>query len=317
MAIIWRRASPQDIGPCLALQPTNRGDAFPDLQSAIPAWEELSRASFFLSAVIEASPPVQGQSIIGFGSAVLVRSQFLDSEIAKPRPYVASRVFAGLAEGTSVLATRELVATANADRGVDVVVLYTSYRSEILNDALTHDVRTAFVDSLIAELAGYRVSRVLSETTSPQLEALHRDSPEHRVIAEFPEIGHVLHLMTEQSVSALPGSKANPLFRTAAPVLRLRSSDQKLLLAALAGATDIELASELGTTLPAIKARWRSTYARVADAMPTLLNGGCDEDTRGTQKRHRVLAYLRSHMEELRPYDWSERTLRAAIGAPR
>jgi len=87
-------------------------------------------------------------------------------------------------------------------------------------------------------------------------------------------------------------------------VLRLRDSDQQLLLAALRGATDTELVTELGVKLSAVKARWRSTFARIAEAMPDMVSDVNDHEGRGPQKRHKVLSYLRSHPEELRPYDW-------------
>ena len=96
----------------------------------------------------------------------------------------------------------------------------------------------------------------------------------------------------------------NVIFTFRNPELRLRDSDQRLLLAALKGATDQELTTELGVTLSAVKARWRSTFARIARTMPGLLDDVSDGDARGMQKRHRVLAYVRRHPEELRPYHW-------------
>ena len=85
-------------------------------------------------------------------------------------------------------------------------------------------------------------------------------------------------------------------------MLRLRQSDQQLLLAAQDGATDWELTAKLGLTLAGVKARWRSTFARIALVRSDLVS---DEDTgknRGLQKRHGVLAYVREHPEELTPY---------------
>ena len=106
----------------------------------------------------------------------------------------------------------------------------------------------------------------------------------------------------------MPGSVGNVIFRIQTPQLRLRESDQDLLLAALNGATDAELAAELGITSAAVKARWRSAFARVAMALPSLVDEADDREGRGTQKRHRVLAYMRTHPEELRPYDWTAKT---------
>jgi hypothetical protein len=41
--------------------------------------------------------------------------------------------------------------------------------------------------------------------------------------------------------------------------------------------------------------------------MPDLVRDAVDHEGRGAQKRHRVLAYVRSHPEELRPFDWATR----------
>jgi hypothetical protein len=111
-------------------------------------------------------------------------------------------------------------------------------------------------------------------------------------------------MMTRESAQAESSSVANILFGFREPVLRLRDSDQRMLLTALRGDTDQELATELGLTLSAVKARWRSTFARTAEKMPDLLDGINGGDARGTQKRHRVLAHVRRHPEELRPYLW-------------
>lgn len=314
--ITWRRATLEDICTCLMLQPSNRGDALPDVKSAIRPWQALFQAPFFLSVVIEASPAIQGHHLIGFGAAVLVSQQFVDAEVASPRAYIAARILASMEQGRSVLATQKTVARANARDGVDVAVIYNAYRESILDKEANHNVRMAFVSSLVQALSGFRVLRILSETTNKPMEALCPQSPEHEIIGEFSNIGHVIYLMTEKSVRVLPGSVANPLFTPVRPVLRLRDSERELLLLSIEGATDYELAGQLAVTLPAIKARWRSIFARVVEAIPGLLEEDAGDDVRGGQKRHRVLAYVRTHMEELRPYDWrSERSVKAARAA--
>jgi hypothetical protein len=115
--------------------------------------------------------------------------------------------------------------------------------------------------------------------------------------------------MTQESAQGMPGSVGNVLFSIREPTLRLRDSDQQLLIAALRGATDRELASGLGFTLSAVKARWRSAIARVEETMPDLVCDDVYHEGRGSQKRHRVLAYVRSHPEELRPFDWTTKNL--------
>ena len=99
------------------------------------------------------------------------------------------------------------------------------------------------------------------------------------------------------------------MFQAGKSVLGLRSTDQELLLAALKGFTDPELASELGLTEEAVKRRWAALFSRVEESMPELFSSlrarSCTQSSsqqRGPQKRHRILAYVRDHPEELRPY---------------
>jgi len=105
---------------------------------------------------------------------------------------------------------------------------------------------------------------------------------------------------------AVTGSFINPLFHYREPVLRLREADQRLLLAALGGLTDEELSRKLRLTLPAVKKRWISLFERTVHARPDLfpeVDHREDGAKRSRQKRHHVLAYMRSHPEELRPFE--------------
>jgi hypothetical protein len=80
---------------------------------------------------------------------------------------------------------------------------------------------------------------------------------------------------------------------------------QALLVAALDGKTDAELSEALDLSVEAVKKRWVSLFARVEQFMPDILESmDVDSTRRGPQKRHRVVAYVRRHPEELRPYAW-------------
>jgi hypothetical protein len=101
------------------------------------------------------------------------------------------------------------------------------------------------------------------------------------------------------------GSIASLLFEMRERRLHLRSSDQTLAAAAVHGHTDPELALELGISLAAVKKRWLALYDRMGRLEPGLLadaTADADKATRGPQKRHRVLAHLRQHPEELKPW---------------
>jgi hypothetical protein len=78
----------------------------------------------------------------------------------------------------------------------------------------------------------------------------------------------------------------------------------KIVAAALKGATHQELSFELGISVPAVKKRWRSIYIEVEDHMPELFANytAAEDGKRGPQRRHTVLAYMRDHPAELRPF---------------
>lgn len=307
MAITWRPATCIDIEPGLRIQLKNRGDALVGSEAAVESWKRLFRDPFSSMVVLESSPSIRGHRLVGFGAAVIVSPSFADAAIADPRPDINSRIIASIHSGQPVLATRSELARANAEQGIDIVVLSGVWRDDILTPAERQEVKTLLASSFTEVHAGYRIRRILCETADELESQFLARSIVYKAVAEFPEVGRVLYVMTRESVKAVPGSLGNVLFNFREPVLRLRDSDQEMLLAALRGATDSELATELGLTLSAVKARWRSTFTRIAAAMPGLVSDVGDDECRGSQKRHIVLAYVRNHPEELRPYDWKKK----------
>jgi hypothetical protein len=98
------------------------------------------------------------------------------------------------------------------------------------------------------------------------------------------------------------------MYRYQEPVLRLSPAEQNLLAAALSGKTDAELSAVLGLSIEAIKKRWMSIFDRVDEFKADILTRTDeDSDGRGPQKRHRVVAYVRNHPEELRPFAWDRK----------
>jgi hypothetical protein len=95
------------------------------------------------------------------------------------------------------------------------------------------------------------------------------------------------------------------LFDYHPPLLSFNRSEQRVLISALTGATDEQLSTTLGVSIPAIKKTWASIYHRVADHLPELVRDVSQSDVggapRGREKRRELLAYLREHPEELRP----------------
>ena len=110
---------------------------------------------------------------------------------------------------------------------------------------------------------------------------------------------------TREKAAEQPGSWASLFFAYQKPVIGFTRSEQRLLSVALRGGTDQELSDQLGISLSAVKKMWAAIYFRVQSHKPFDLRLELDEridGDRGKEKRRKLLAYLREHPEELKPY---------------
>lgn len=107
--------------------------------------------------------------------------------------------------------------------------------------------------------------------------------------------------VTLEDIRAHPHSIGAGLFMHDAPQFGFTRGEQELLELALDGVDDTAVAKSVFVTVPAIKRRWATIFERVGTIRPELCPVDA-EGTRGVQKRQRVLTYVRSHPEELRPF---------------
>jgi len=131
-------------------------------------------------------------------------------------------------------------------------------------------------------------------------------------VVRTPHIVGVTRELERGRGGSWAGSWVGALFDYHVPTLGFNRSEQRLLERALSGATDEQLARMLGISLPTAKKMWVSIYNRVEDRLPALVSDPLRSDSpagsRGKEKRRGLLAYLREHLEELRPV--SRRLLR-------
>jgi hypothetical protein len=236
---------------------------------------------------------------------VFVMKAFADREIKAPQPGLNSRIIAAVAAEESILLSRAQIAAGNAGEGIDFVNMYGMWREGIMNADQLAEVHALLGTSFVEHFAGYRFNRVFKEAVGQSSIALARATGTYRIVAEFKKSESALAVATRESVLTAPYSVAAALYRYQAPELHLRPAEQSLLAAALVGKTDAELSEDLGLSIEAIKKRWMSIFDRIDEFKPEILSRtGADSDGRGPQKRHRVVAYIRSHPEELRPFSW-------------
>jgi hypothetical protein len=301
----WRPISEPDLSKCLEIEPACLGDRIVGRGAAVRIWKSFLNNPAFLANVIESERPIAGHNIVGCGMGVFMSRSFADREIKDPRPGLNSRIIAAVASGESPVLSQVQIGVGNAGEGLDFVNMYGAWREGILNADQTAEVQALLGTSFVEHFAGYRFNRVLKEAIGHSQIALARATGTYRLVAEFQESESALAVVTPECVVSAPYSVAARMYRYQEPVLHLRPSEQKLLGAALVGKTDAELSADLGLSIEAIKKRWMSIFDRVDEFKPEILsNAGVESDGRGPQKRHRVVAYIRTHPEELRPFSW-------------
>jgi hypothetical protein len=309
----WRPFHESDLAFCLEMQPDCFGDELVGRNAALNAWKSLVKHPAFLATVIESERPIAEHRIVGCGMGVFVRPSFADREIREPRPGLNDRIIASViasitssrinSEETVVLDRGE-IGEGNAGSGLDFVNLYGTWREGVLKPVELAEVQGLLGTGFAEQFGGFRFNRVLKEAVGQDQIELARVTGTYRVIAEYPEAARALVVVTPESAMRAPYSVAAPLYRYRTPVLRLRPAEQQLMAAALSGKTDAELSQQLGMTVEATKKRWLSIFDRVGQFKPEILSPAEDGEGRGPQKRHRIVAYVRKHPEELRPYAW-------------
>jgi len=300
----WRPLAEVDLAECLETQPACIGDRIVGRRAALRVWKSFLDTPCFLANVIESERPLGGRRIVACGMGVFVTRAFADRELGNPTPGLNARII-GVASREPVVLGRADIAAGNAGTGVDFVNMYGTWRDGVMNADQLAEVHALLGTSFVEHFGGYRFNRVLKEAIGRSRIALARATGTYRLVAEFPAAESALAVVTRESVLAAPYSVAARLYRFQAPVLRLRPAEQRLLAAALAGKTDAELSADLGLSVEAIKKRWMSVFARVDQFKPGILSEGePDGSGRGPQKRHRIVAYVRTHPEELRPFAW-------------
>lgn len=111
--------------------------------------------------------------------------------------------------------------------------------------------------------------------------------------------------LTREEAAANAGVNIARLFPYHVPRFFLSYGEQRVLLQALLGRNDEEIAASLDVALSTVKKRWAAVYDCVAEQLPEMLPetalSSSPLQKRGHEKRRQLLAYLRQHPEELRP----------------
>ena len=306
----WHPTRPTELEECLSINPKGMGHELVGRARALAVWQWLLKGQSTQAFAIESDELIQGNRIVGFGASVFVSAAFAERELADLKPGLNARLISGIASGQAIVLSAKQIGYENAQGRLHLIVLQGGSMLEGLTPEQCQDVLRQVSLGVIGCLDGYQVRRALMETPSAADIEHAKLFPIWKVRSTHEDFhrNNPGNSWNRDRVLFAIDCADGPTFVVRGglePVLRLRRSDQELLAAAMNGSTDMELSKELGLKLPTLKKRWAAVFNRVAIAKPDLLPGHddhLDRQARGRQKKHRLLAYVREHPQELRPF---------------
>jgi hypothetical protein len=318
MRLLHRPMWPKDVKNCAALlasHPEERRRYGDVLKRVAEAWLALLRCRCVQAMVLEDQDWTPAR-LVSCGISVFVTDEFVCELKAGPLRWVGPELTQRALRGAPCFLRPDAVRKANSDGGLNLLVwvgLACPTKPEDFN-AVAMEVIRAF--SEIHE--GYWLKEILTQPNEigPIRFTLNGGMTLWDPVAAnytdgFPALDEkffqnpFLLGKTRDAALAQLGNRTSILFANRRPKIFFWPSEQRLLLAALRGLTDEELADELTISLSAVKKTWRAIYRRASWTLPDTLRADKSSDAcdskRGKEKKQRLLSYLRDHREELRP----------------
>ena len=318
-----RPMRPEDIPECVGIIANHPviGPRYGSTIGSLPeAWFHLLRSEAKVAVVVQAGEGPRAPICLAIVTAI-VQDDFLLEMKTPPHFWVGPELTRRIAAGKSPLLTGKQLHDANSQHGLNLVCWEGCIHQAYETDVAVHRYMMA---SFIQEHRGYLWKEVISaqswtvehldfifrtggrfwDPSAGGYTAILRDDAGQ--IISRPHLMGITRDLELQKQHGWEGSWIGAMFDYHAPILGFSSSEQRLLSSALSGATDQQLAEILASSFPTVKKMWVSIYNRVEDQLPALildpLRAETSGESRGREKRRRLLAYLRDHPEELRPF---------------
>ncbi|MEZ5843274.1 MAG: helix-turn-helix transcriptional regulator [Hyphomicrobiaceae bacterium] len=268
---------------------------------------------------IEQLEPETGRwQIAAIGLSAFVMEADVARYLAEPTPFPSLSCLERARNGDpTVFLDSEAIGRANAGEGLNQLTVYYGQTVKDPADPRWRHMLPASHKLHREVHGGYRMRRLMQDEWTMNEQVFVYAG--YRVLCRFqagtacplgvPPLKaprSLVSITADEVAAGLPGSTASFLFEYRRPRLMLTAGERRLLLEAIAGRTDAEIAASLSLSSNTIKTTWRQIYGRFdqrlgfvlgSDSTATRTDGG-----RGPEKRRRVIAFVQDHLEELRPY---------------
>jgi hypothetical protein len=306
-----REIEPADCGHAAAfLERTNYGHH--NLDMLCDVWPHLLRRGVLKAVLVEDAR----RRLVSLGASVFVRAAAVAELQSSAAPFVTARVMTTALDRYSAVCTPTDVARSNACEGLHVFIIHSGVAEVEDEDCLLMPTIKAHLMKGFMDLhAGYNVRRILVEAYGDEERSMYVEGSGFCMLNAYGQ-SHESKLRGNKRPCLVSLDRADVLAKVmhpllpmfshhAAPLCAFGGNERALLAKALIGHTDRELAHELGVSIYTVKKRWVAILERVERCIPFTLVGTTERGergTRGSQKRHLLLRYLRNHPEELTPY---------------
>jgi len=309
----FRNATIDDIPQCIKLIKNDGGfqteialwDALPQLWAQQIEEQTLAGFQVFEKKQRHAPPIVCGFRMSGF-----VQSAFSFSYAAHPYPQVSADIWRRIRDGQSPLLTRDEIAWANARGELHLAVLHSCIEHRDPAHPDTMRIMALFPQAWQHAHFGYRlkgvpifevfgsVAATMAQSAGYQEYIFaNRDGDEP---TNNPGKSHVLCWSPANEPGGPNSLIAHAQTHCPPPRFHFTPAQQRLLLTALDGRSDKEIAAEFGIRYDTVRQSWDSIFQRVESIDEAILPYPVK---RGGERRRSIIEYVRQHLEEVRPYD--------------
>jgi hypothetical protein len=296
MQIRLRRAKPEDISRARKLLEPDRPLFPPDTWASLPnLLEDLLDRERILLCLLE---DMDAGRIVFIGGSGFVTPDFLNRAIENAAGLVAPAFNAEL-RGRTTFLNHKHVAEANRRGDLCLLNFFGVPPRPDLEDHSALETLGNMTDAWNFFHKGFSLREIWYEALPVMREFMLRIGMrpcQERPVADG-QIGTLFRFTREQALETTPSWPASAMI-CPRPRFGFTRGEQQLLEYALLDHSDREVSCQLQLSAEAVKKRWRFIYRKISRVDPTLLR----PDLNGADQRRALLQFMRSSLQELRPY---------------
>ena len=316
MDFSFRPATVNDIKPCLSLF----FDRFAfrtrkSLDDLVSFWRYAIPQGIIISAVTEERRASLPPKVVALGMSLFVTDKFAQECKTTLSPYTSLQVIRRWKAKHRVFLTPQEISSSNSSNGLNILILHYGVEKTSSSERFAQ-VNSKMGEAFYAMHAGYKLKEFLYE--------VYGDSEKKRQITNglfvrrdyhelldpqdrrSPNAPYFLGITRAEATIPQANFGMSMIFSYTPPRFGFSPAEKLLLQRGLAGESDQEMASYLKLSIWTVKKGWQRIYARVEKKDPGLMASGKTagkpgEEASWAQRRRKLLEYLRTHMEEIRP----------------